>query len=222
MRTCTKYFVPETCAAAAKPSHLSIGAIAVLHNTLARPPATKSDANASTTFLALGTTCGDLWSPIALALAAAGSEELHRPPGTIRRGNKIKNASVDQKVELPASEEAQGHTHFSFQQQQQHSYHSLTENMSQSTKISLVGMGNPLLDISAEVPDAVLTKYGLEPNNAVLAEEKHMPLYKELVDSYEVRTHRTQACKYEPCKTATTKLHIRVLNVQLTGCCRGA
>lgn len=58
--------------------------------------------------------------------------------------------------------------------------------MAESTKIALVGMGNPLLDISAEVPDAVLTKYGLEPNNAVLAEEKHMPLYKELVDSYEV------------------------------------
>lgn len=53
-------------------------------------------------------------------------------------------------------------------------------------KIALVGMGNPLLDISAKVPDSVLTKYGLEPANAILAEEKHMDLYKELVDSYEV------------------------------------
>lgn len=58
--------------------------------------------------------------------------------------------------------------------------------MSGSKKVALVGMGNPLLDISAEVPDSVLTKYGLEPNNAILCEEKHMPLYKELVDSYEV------------------------------------
>lgn len=56
-----------------------------------------------------------------------------------------------------------------------------------SSKIVLVGMGNPLLDISADVPDEVLSKYGLTPDNAVLAEEKHMPLYKELVDSYEVR-----------------------------------
>lgn len=62
-----------------------------------------------------------------------------------------------------------------------------TDTMTESNKIALVGMGNPLLDISAEVPDSVLTKYGLEPANAILAEEKHMPLYKELVDSYEVR-----------------------------------
>eukprot|EP00903_Cladosiphon_okamuranus_P010813 g10215.t1 len=59
--------------------------------------------------------------------------------------------------------------------------------MAESDKIALVGMGNPLLDISAQVPDSVLTKYGLEPANAILAEEKHMGLYKELVDSYEVQ-----------------------------------
>lgn len=62
--------------------------------------------------------------------------------------------------------------------------------MAQSDKIALVGMGNPLLDISAKVPDSVLTKYGLEPANAILAEEKHMGLYKELVESYEVRVLR--------------------------------
>lgn len=192
--TNSKYFAPETFSDAAEPSYLSMGAIAVLHKTLASPPARKSDANDSTTFLALGTTCGDLWSPIALALAAAESEELRRSQGTFRRGNKTKHASVNGLVELPTSEEARGHT--PFLPAAAAPYHSLTENMSQSTKISLVGMGNPLLDISAEVPDAVLTKYGLEPNNAVLAEEKHMPLYKELVDSYEVRTHPTQTCKY--------------------------
>lgn len=62
--------------------------------------------------------------------------------------------------------------------------------MAESDKIALVGMGNPLLDISAQVPDSVLTKYGLEPANAILAEEKHMGLYKELVDAYEVRVMR--------------------------------
>lgn len=60
------------------------------------------------------------------------------------------------------------------------------ESMAESDKIVLVGLGNPLLDISANVPDSVLTKFGLEPANAILAEEKHMDLYKELVDSYEV------------------------------------
>lgn len=50
----------------------------------------------------------------------------------------------------------------------------------------LFGIGNPLLDISANVPDEFLTKYGLLSNNAILAEEKHIPIYKELIDNYEV------------------------------------
>lgn len=54
------------------------------------------------------------------------------------------------------------------------------------SKVVFLGMGNPLLDISADVPDEVLKKYDLKLNNAILAEEVHMPLYKELIDSYEV------------------------------------
>ncbi|KAK9811523.1 hypothetical protein WJX72_005257 [[Myrmecia] bisecta] len=45
---------------------------------------------------------------------------------------------------------------------------------------SLVGMGNPLLDISAKVDQAFLDKYGLKMADQILAEEKHQPLYKEL------------------------------------------
>jgi len=41
-------------------------------------------------------------------------------------------------------------------------------------------MGNPLLDISDNVTKATLDKYGLKANDAILAEEKHLPLYKEL------------------------------------------
>lgn len=48
----------------------------------------------------------------------------------------------------------------------------------------LMGMGNPLLDISAEVPDSILEKYDVKMDNAILAEEKHIPIYKELVDNY--------------------------------------
>lgn len=40
----------------------------------------------------------------------------------------------------------------------------------------LVGCGNPLLDISASVDESLLKKYEMEPNNAILAEEKHKPL----------------------------------------------
>jgi adenosine kinase len=47
-----------------------------------------------------------------------------------------------------------------------------------------MGMGNPLLDISAVVPNDILTKYGVVVDSAILAEEKHQPVYQELVDNY--------------------------------------
>ena len=47
-------------------------------------------------------------------------------------------------------------------------------------------MGNPLLDISANTDNEFLTKYGLEANNAILAEDKHQPMYREMEDKYEV------------------------------------
>lgn len=49
---------------------------------------------------------------------------------------------------------------------------------------SLMGMGNPLLDISAEVSQDFLDKYGLASGDIILAEEKHLPIYKELADNY--------------------------------------
>ncbi|CAH0720553.1 unnamed protein product, partial [Brenthis ino] len=48
----------------------------------------------------------------------------------------------------------------------------------------LVGIGNPLLDISAIVNEDLLKKYDLHPDDAIMAEEKHMPLYRELVEKY--------------------------------------
>jgi len=47
-------------------------------------------------------------------------------------------------------------------------------------------IGNPLLDISANVSSDYLKKYDLKPANAILAEEKHIPMYKEIIDNYEV------------------------------------
>lgn len=52
---------------------------------------------------------------------------------------------------------------------------------------AILGMCNPLLDISAEVPLSLLEKYGVSLNNAILAEEKHLPLYQELIDNYPVQ-----------------------------------
>jgi len=48
----------------------------------------------------------------------------------------------------------------------------------------LMGMGNPLLDISSEVGQDVLDKYDVKLDSAILAEDKHQPIYKELVDKY--------------------------------------
>jgi len=56
--------------------------------------------------------------------------------------------------------------------------------MSQPKK--LCGVGNPLLDIQATVASGYLERYGLEANNQILAEEKHVPMYKELVSWFPV------------------------------------
>ena len=71
----------------------------------------------------------------------------------------------------------------------------------------LFGMGNPLLDISAEDAGELLKKYELQANNAILAEEKHLPIYKDLVDNYKV----------EYIAGGATQNSIRVPS----GCCRG-
>jgi len=52
--------------------------------------------------------------------------------------------------------------------------------------MALLGLGNPLLDISVSTDEKFLEKYGLEPNNAILAEEKHMPMYPEMEKMGEV------------------------------------
>ncbi|KTG31683.1 hypothetical protein cypCar_00005671 [Cyprinus carpio] len=43
---------------------------------------------------------------------------------------------------------------------------------------ALFGMGNPLLDICAVVDKDFLDKYGLKPNDQILAEEKHKEMLK--------------------------------------------
>lgn len=47
-------------------------------------------------------------------------------------------------------------------------------------------MGNPLLDISATVEQSVLDEWGATLNNAILAEEKHQPLYAKLASTHPV------------------------------------
>jgi len=43
------------------------------------------------------------------------------------------------------------------------------------------GIENPLLDISVEIPDdGLLKKYELQNGHAILAAEKHFPIYDEI------------------------------------------
>ncbi len=50
----------------------------------------------------------------------------------------------------------------------------------------LFGLGNPLLDISADVDKAFLDKYGLEANSACLAEDKHKSMYDDMTEKFVV------------------------------------
>nr|O93919.1 RecName: Full=Adenosine kinase [Schizophyllum commune]AAC69199.1 adenosine kinase [Schizophyllum commune] len=47
-------------------------------------------------------------------------------------------------------------------------------------------MGNPLLDLQVRDGEKLLEKYGLKSNDAILAEEKHLLLYDEIVKEHEV------------------------------------
>lgn len=48
------------------------------------------------------------------------------------------------------------------------------------------GMGNPLLDISANVPHDMFTKYNVQAGNAYLAAPEHMPVFEEIEKNYNV------------------------------------
>eukprot|EP00252_Welwitschia_mirabilis_P004282 TRINITY_DN1457_c0_g1_i1.p1 TRINITY_DN1457_c0_g1~~TRINITY_DN1457_c0_g1_i1.p1 ORF type:complete len:342 (-),score=77.80 TRINITY_DN1457_c0_g1_i1:307-1332(-) len=50
----------------------------------------------------------------------------------------------------------------------------------------LLGMGNPLLDISCVVDDDFLKKYNVKLNDAILAEPQHVPMYSELAEKENV------------------------------------
>jgi len=53
-------------------------------------------------------------------------------------------------------------------------------------KPSILGLCNPLLDVSAYVDQELLDRYALKPNDVILAEEKHKDLCKDLVKNYKV------------------------------------
>ncbi|KAK3096548.1 hypothetical protein FSP39_001185 [Pinctada imbricata] len=57
--------------------------------------------------------------------------------------------------------------------------------MSDITEGALLGIGNPLLDITVNGDQSLLDEFGLKSNNAIIAEEPHMPLFQKIVTEYE-------------------------------------
>ncbi|KRX70226.1 Adenosine kinase 2 [Trichinella sp. T6] len=51
----------------------------------------------------------------------------------------------------------------------------------------LVGIGNPLLDLEADVPPEFLKKWKLKEDDAVLCNDKLIPMFFDLVDNYKVQ-----------------------------------
>ena len=52
----------------------------------------------------------------------------------------------------------------------------------------LVCLGNPLLDLQVDIEPEYLSKYGLKENDAILAEEKHFPIYEEVLKKSGLKT----------------------------------
>jgi len=52
---------------------------------------------------------------------------------------------------------------------------------------AILGMGNPLLDISANADKAMFDKYGLEAGGIILAEDKHQPVFAEMAAKPDVQ-----------------------------------
>ncbi|OBT58340.1 hypothetical protein VE04_01341 [Pseudogymnoascus sp. 24MN13] len=59
--------------------------------------------------------------------------------------------------------------------------------MAATNEYSLLCLENPLLDIQATGDQALLDKYGLKENDAILAEEKHLGLYEDLLTNFDAK-----------------------------------
>ncbi|RXI01258.1 hypothetical protein DVH24_001492 [Malus domestica] len=70
----------------------------------------------------------------------------------------------------------------------------------------LLGMGNPLLDISGVVDEEFLQKYELKPNDAILAEDKHLGMYDEMSSKYNAKCYSEfhPSCSVDASSTWTT------------------
>lgn len=64
-----------------------------------------------------------------------------------------------------------------------HSSYTSRRFIMSSTNYKLVCLGNPLLDLQTNVSQDYLKKYDLKDNDAILAEDKHLPIYEEIINN---------------------------------------
>ena len=48
----------------------------------------------------------------------------------------------------------------------------------------LLGLGNPLLDITITEDESFLKKYGLEANNAIEADDRHLTMFDDIINHH--------------------------------------
>ncbi|KAJ4304083.1 adenosine kinase [Collariella sp. IMI 366227] len=60
-------------------------------------------------------------------------------------------------------------------------------NMASTKEYRLLCLENPLLDIQAFGNDALLEKYNLKANDAILAEAKHQEIFEDLLNNYDAK-----------------------------------
>ena len=70
---------------------------------------------------------------------------------------------------------------------------------------TLLGIGNPLLDISAKVDQAFYDKFGLKPASACLADESHAGIYEAIVAQKDVE-YVAGGATQNACRIAQTLL----------------
>jgi hypothetical protein len=68
-----------------------------------------------------------------------------------------------------------------------HSHQQTNYNMASKGTFELLCLENPLLDIQGVGDEKLLEKYGLKANDAILAEEKHLGLYEDLLQNYDAK-----------------------------------
>jgi len=84
--------------------------------------------------------------------------------------------------------------------------------------VVFLGMGNPLLDISAVVPEKELQKWGAKLGDAMLADaQKHTPMYADLVKNYDVE-YIAGGATQNSIRVAATLLKSTSVNCGYIGC----